>query len=1180
AMEAGEKERLELTYGVHIDGDALYLACSIAVRYFSDQLPSTGRGYLSRQLPSTVLRFLCGGGNYSSSGLVLLQQNAAEFLEKACARVRNDIETNTIENYLDKAEYVLYRAFIELTEIKKEKDHAGRLWAPLVEIEYKHLTSMWDNIVGKSKQCLMSWEQSERRAQLRKELEEMCYILDITASGGTDLLFGVVQKLSALKTELLDMTREYFKQHITVSQRIVAEVASPIIGVPTSWLCNSWKPQLEGLEQRLAESLVVQRHATAPITNALSRPRHESDWPRPVGSFLFLCDYGYGSIELVEALAEQLYDDKDRIIRFNMSDFGDRHSSCCDRAFLGICPSESCNNEVHGVGQKLIEAVKNKPFCVLVFDNVQKANNYAIGVLVDILAHGRLVDCLGNTVDFSKTLIFLTSDIGKYQLEPPGYCKCLESIGDHPIKEELQRSWSERPHECSYLPVLRESTLRCWLQENVVPVLFEMVAEAGIDDLSTIYIDTLVGTDELSYRLNTGGPVDDKDFANLKLWIQEWRIVFRQEKEHVSKIYSLDSKYSELKNTLNGEATSNFALVGERALEFFTNLADVSLMWQGYKLGLLKSLHEVDLRQEEEQDVIVRYIGEGLQQRLTCSLGENNQALDTIAEAILQCIDEPQHMPLQPARSLLFLGLTSSGKADLEKGLAKVFATGDGTDMDNHYLRNSNADKHSLKLPEAIRMRPYCILLVDEVEKAHVSSFSTLISVLDHGMLRDGDGRVFDFTNTIVVIMSRLGNKEMLCKLVGYTHGVFVQDDGAKEGERHFRNELLNHVDEIVLANPYAQEQLIKVARLSMRSGPHLEENDAFDLFVDSNDPNAKLGPLLALSRLSQGLIDGCNKSTWNGAAISVVWLNLKEDYNVGKIHPFCGRFLSCLRWLNPISGSGKVYGSSFKKRSSYDFEAEEVVGIMVQMQHWEAVLVAVNLGIGDWGKRRGEVKKECQEEGWNVENSIEPSLNKLDADEADGEAPIMSATDYTDAVHNFIMSQKLTSLLGNFPEVLQVSDILEHNDASNEQNMATTHSQKCCEKLVAEGAVDMLLTLIRSVSRSLPDQEKPCSLPHLTEELNDSRASTQAILLEFLRNKEEGYFIASELLEKICLNRRGVIAVRSSPALLKRLHSHVEDLTKKATKEKRNVRSHVKWELKERRLRKAVKLLDLITNG
>ncbi|KAK3012037.1 hypothetical protein RJ639_011368 [Escallonia herrerae] len=181
----------------------------------------------------------------------------------------------------------------------------------------------------------------------------------------------------------------------------------------------------------------------------------------------------------------------------------------------------------------------------------------------------------------------------------------------------------------------------------------------------------------------------------------------------------------------------------------------------------------------------------------------------------------------------------------------------------------------------------------------------------------------------------------------------------------------------------------------------------------------------------------------------------------------------------------------------------------------------------------------------------------------------------------------RLVAALSELLNMKSVSSIL-HTCAT--LDMATTHSQKCCEKLVAEGAVDKLLTLIRSVSRSIPDQEvlkhalstlrNLARYPHLTEVLIDSRSSTQTILLEFLRNKEEGYFIASELLEKICLNERGVLAVRSSPALLKRLHSHVEDLTRKATKGNRNVRSLVKWEQTERRLRKAIKLLDLITNG
>ncbi|KAK2974806.1 hypothetical protein RJ640_005590 [Escallonia rubra] len=121
---------------------------------------------------------------------------------------------------------------------------------------------------------------------------------------------------------------------------------------------------------------------------------------------------------------------------------------------------------------------------------------------------------------------------------------------------------------------------------------------------------------------------------------------------------------------------------------------------------------------------------------------------------------------------------------------------------------------------------------------------------------------------------------------------------------------------------------------------------------------------------------------------------------------------------------------------------------------------------------------------------------------------------------------------------------------------------------------------LVAALSELLMNMEIRLAVyPHLTEVLIDSRASVQTILLEFLRCVKD-FFIASELLEKNCLNQRCAIAVRCSPALLKRLHSDVEDLTKKATKEKRNARSLANWELRERRLRKAVKLLDLITNA
>ncbi|XP_054777441.1 uncharacterized protein LOC129285688 [Prosopis cineraria] len=157
---------------------------------------------------------------------------------------------------------------------------------------------------------------------------------------------------------------------------------------------------------------------------------------------------------------------------------------------------------------------------------------------------------------------------------------------------------------------------------------------------------------------------------------------------------------------------------------------------------------------------------------------------------------------------------------------------------------------------------------------------------------------------------------------------------------------------------------------------------------------------------------------------------------------------------------------------------------------------------------------------------------------------------------------------------------------------MATEHSQRCCEELAAAGAIDKLLTLIRSVSRSIPDQEvlkhalsslrNLARYPHLLDLLIQSNGSLQTILWELLRNKEDSYFIASELLMKISSTPKGVESLRKLPALVKRLHALVEELTRKAIYEKRNGRaaSAVIKENRERRLKEAAGILKLITSA
>ncbi|GMI72737.1 hypothetical protein like AT4G21820 [Hibiscus trionum] len=181
----------------------------------------------------------------------------------------------------------------------------------------------------------------------------------------------------------------------------------------------------------------------------------------------------------------------------------------------------------------------------------------------------------------------------------------------------------------------------------------------------------------------------------------------------------------------------------------------------------------------------------------------------------------------------------------------------------------------------------------------------------------------------------------------------------------------------------------------------------------------------------------------------------------------------------------------------------------------------------------------------------------------------------------------RLLSALSELLSMKSVSGILHHCETLD---MATAHSLKCCEELVAAGAIGILLKQIRSASRSIPDQEvlkhalstlrNLVRYPHLAEVLIHTPTAIETIFWEMLRNKEEGYFIASEILKKICSNPKGVKAVHKLPALLKRLHNLVEDLTRKLNIEKRKPRTAALKESTDRRLKEAVQLLKLITNG
>ncbi|KAK2975412.1 hypothetical protein RJ640_029285 [Escallonia rubra] len=848
-LEFQVKPKLELAHHVQIHLDAINLACQIVER--------------------------CPvGENCNGREVVVLQQKAAELLEEACLRVRQNVDKNLDEKRLDEAEYLLYRTLVELKEVKKEKDWASRIWIPRVESEYKGLIDKWDSLVGRWNKSVVS---SEERAQQTDKLKEVRLKLlsclnEVQLKSVEGYFYNAVQGLHSITSDLLDSTNEIFKQHITVNECVVAEVASPKVGIPASWLCNSWKPQLQGLTERLMKNVPVQMRAVIGIDNALSRSR--SNPSGPIGSLLFLCALDGWGEEFVKALAEQLFDSKDHVIRFNL------HSVYPDKASVSDLHPRDYDQKQQMVVRELMEAVRKRPFSVLWLDNIDNAYSYITQILHEIIRHGRLTDCHGNTADFSKTLVVMTSDVGKNKYRLP-FCTCLEMHRDVPFKNELFAPENESAHSCSYRPVLQEAWIHfksglydevdeviifkqlnvqeynavarfhlrdtssalnqtglilypteaalrsiakkssfkkdfliTRIQGDVVPGLFKTLVENEKDDMAIIYVDVLVGTNELSFRLQRGGPEDDKDYRQLKESIRESRIIYQAEKQRVDKIWLLRRKCFQLLCMADGDGYPFFSFCGSGVCA-----TDV--------------FNEVMQKHEETSNARVR---KGVEEILKRSDGEC-QAIDVVVEAMLHSLSQPQSRSRQPARSFLYLGLTSVGKEELAKGLAERFATSDWAEtvikinlreycelnsffqqMDRNFGLSSdlNNEQHGSFPPR--------VLLVDEVEKAPMSIFSALISLFDYGTLGNSQYQMYDFSNTIVVIMSHLGNKEVLARLVGGTSRADVFGQGSEEVESRFRTELLNRVDEIVMCNPCAAQQLHKISRLPMMSDQHLED--------------------------------------------------------------------------------------------------------------------------------------------------------------------------------------------------------------------------------------------------------------------------------------------------------------------------------------------------------------------
>jgi len=379
AILRGLKERYEVHHGVDITDPAIVSAAVLSHRYVTD-----------RQLPD----------------------KAIDLIDEAASRIRMEIDSKP--EVMDRLERRLIQLKIEREALAKEDDKASkeRLAKLQVEIdelenEYQQLEEVW---LSEKAALHGSASVKEQLEQARLELDTARRANDLTRM--SELQYGRIPELE----KQLDMASQAEMQEMTllrnrVTEEEIAEVVSRATGIPVSKMMEGEKEKLLRMEEALGKRVVGQQEAVASVSNAIRRSRAGlSDPNRPNGSFLFLGPTGVGKTELTKALASFLFDTEEAMVRIDMSEFMEKHSVA---RLIGAPPGYVGYEE----GGYLTEAVRRKPYSVILLDEVEKAHPDVFNVLLQVLDDGRLTDGQGRTVDFRNTVIVMTSNLGSQQIQ-------------------------------------------------------------------------------------------------------------------------------------------------------------------------------------------------------------------------------------------------------------------------------------------------------------------------------------------------------------------------------------------------------------------------------------------------------------------------------------------------------------------------------------------------------------------------------------------------------------------------------------------------------------------------------------------------------------------------------------------------------------------------------------------
>ena len=379
AILRGLKERYEVHHGVTITDPAIVAAATLSHRYISD-----------RQLPD----------------------KAIDLIDEAASRIRMEIDSKP--ESMDRLERRIIQLKIEREALKKESDEASKKRRTAVddqikslEKEYADLDEVW-KAEKASVQSAAHINQELERARL--ELETARRAQDLARM--SELSYGKIPELErrlAAASSAEQQPTKLLRNKVTDEE--VAEVVSKWTGIPVSKMLEGEKEKLLQMEQALSKRVVGQTEAVHAVSDAIRRSRAGlSDPNRPNGSFLFLGPTGVGKTELCKALAEFLFDTEEAMVRIDMSEFMEKHSVA---RLIGAPPGYVGYEE----GGYLTEAVRRRPYSVLLLDEVEKAHPDVFNVLLQVLDDGRLTDGQGRTVDFRNTVIIMTSNLGSHVIQ-------------------------------------------------------------------------------------------------------------------------------------------------------------------------------------------------------------------------------------------------------------------------------------------------------------------------------------------------------------------------------------------------------------------------------------------------------------------------------------------------------------------------------------------------------------------------------------------------------------------------------------------------------------------------------------------------------------------------------------------------------------------------------------------